>query len=174
MTMRRRQRAQWILMVLCGVLGAGVYLQLRHERAAAHVPLTALDPATARSLYIECRGCGTRRFERIDGHWQMRVPRDARADEAAVARLLAIATAPVLRRYPAGALDPARIGLQPPQAVLRVDALELRFGGTDAIDGDRYVDAGAAIVLVPEQYTALLFEPAEREIARAAESAATR
>lgn len=166
--MRRRQRAPLIVLALCLVLGAAVYLQLRHEQAAVHEPLTGIDLAAVRELAVECRGCAARRFERVDGQWRMRAPQDAPADDAAVARLLAIARAPVLRRYAPGALDPAKIGLVPPQALLRVDGLELRFGGTDAIDGDRYVDTGAGIMLVPEQYSALLFEPAEREIAGAA------
>ncbi|MCW5577414.1 MAG: DUF4340 domain-containing protein [Dokdonella sp.] len=170
--MRRRLRAPLLLLALCIGLGVLVQLQLRHERAAAHEPLTDIDPAGVHRFAVECRGCTPRRFERVAGHWQMRAPHDAPADEAAVARLLAIATAPVLRRHAAGALDPARIGLQPPQALLRLDDRELRFGATDAIDGDRYVDTGTAIVLVPEQYTALLFEPAEREIARAASTPA--
>ena len=98
----------------------------------------------------------------------MREPRDVRADDAAVERLLEISTAPVRFRHPRGSLDTKQIGLNPPQAVLTLDDRALRFGATDAIDGDRYVDTGEAIALVPDRFSALLFEPAEREIAREA------
>jgi hypothetical protein len=48
--------------------------------------------------------------------------------------------------------------------VLTLDVVSIRFGATDAIDGDRYVDAGGdTIALVPDRFSARLFEPAERE-----------
>lgn len=163
--MKRRTRSFAMLAGACAVLGAAVWLQVQRERTLARDPLTTIDLAAVRTLRVDCRGCAPRRFERVDGHWQMREPRDVRADEAAVERLLAIATAPVRFRHARGSLDAAKIGLDPPQAVLTLDERALRFGATDAIDGDRYVDTGEAIALVPDRFSALLFEPAEREIA---------
>ena len=161
--MRREHRNLLWLAGVCVVLGSAVYVQLGREQRVDR--LSAIDPAQVRSLRVECRGCATRRFERVEGHWQMREPRDVRADDAAVERLLAIASAPVRFRHPRGALDAGKIGLDPPQAVLTLDAMVLRFGATDAINGDRYVDVGATIALVPDRFSALLFEPAEREMA---------
>lgn len=164
--MRRRTRTWLWLVASCVLLAVAVVAQLRHERRAALDPLTTIDLSRVRELRVECRGCTPRRFERSAGHWQMREPQDVRADQAAVEHLLAIAAAPVRRRHARGVLDPARIGLEPPQAVLTLDGQSLRFGATEPIDGDRYVDTGSAIALVPDRYSALLFEPAEREIAR--------
>ncbi|MBX3688708.1 hypothetical protein [Dokdonella sp.] len=161
--MRRRHRTLLWLAGICAALAIAVYFQIRRENVVDR--LSAIDPAQVRSLRVECRGCTTRRFERVDGHWQMREPSPVRADDAAVERLLAIAGAPVRFRHPRGALDAGKIGLDPPQAVLTLDATVLRFGATDAINGDRYVDAGATIALVPDRFSALLFEPAEREMA---------
>ena len=163
--MQRRTRSFVLLAGICVVLGALVWLQLRREQGVARDPLTTIDLAAVRSLRVDCRGCTPRRFERIDGHWQMREPRDMRADDAAVGRLLAISTAPVQVRHLRGSLDAAKVGLDPPQAVLTLDGRVLRFGATDAIDGDRYVDTGESIALVPDRFSALLFEPAEREVA---------
>ena len=53
--MRRRHRAPLLVLALCLVLGAGVYLQLRHEQAAAYEPLTDTDLAAVRELVVECR-----------------------------------------------------------------------------------------------------------------------
>ena len=166
--MKRRTRPLALLVAACAVLGAAVWLQVRREHALARDPLTTIDLAAVRALRVDCRGCTPRRFERVDGHWQMREPRDVRADDAAVERLLEIATAPVRSRHARDAFDAGKIGLDPPQAVLTLDERALRFGATDAIDGDRYVDTGDAIALVPDRFSALLFEPAEREIAREA------
>ena len=162
--MQRRTRSFVWLAGICAALGALVWLQVRSEQGARD-PLTTIDLAAVRSLRVDCSGCTPRRFERIDGHWQMREPRDVRADDAAVARLLAIATAPVNVRHARDSLDAKKIGLDPPQAVLTLDERVLRFGATDAIDSDRYVDTGDAIALVPDRFSALLFEPAEREVA---------
>jgi len=164
--MKRRTRSFAMLAGACAVLGAAVWLQVQREQSLARDPLTTIDLAAVRALRVDCRGCTSRRFERVDGHWQMREPRDVRADDAAVERMLDIATAPVRFRHARDSLDAKKIGLDPPQAVLTLDDRALRFGATDAINGDRYVDTGDAIALVPDRFSALLFEPAEREMAR--------
>jgi hypothetical protein len=166
--MKRRTRTLVFLLATTALLGAAVVAELRRERAMARDPLTTIDPESVRSLVVACEGCTTRRFEKVDGHWQMRAPQAAAADDAAVGKLVAIAIAPVRFRHPAGELEARKIGLEPPQATLTLDALVLKFGGTDAIRGDRYVEVGDSIALVPDRFSALLFEPAERELAKPA------
>jgi hypothetical protein len=163
--MKRRTRSLAWLVLALAVLTAAVQLQLRHERAQALDPLTALDTHAVRRLVVECRGCATRRFERIDGHWRMLEPRTGAADPEAMASLLAIANAPVRYRHAAGDIDPVRVGLVPPQATLRLDATVLTFGGTDAIHGDRYVAIGDAIALVPDRFSVRLFSSPGSELA---------
>lgn len=157
--MRRRTRTLVFLAATAALLGAAVFVELRRERALALDPLTTLDLAAATRLDVACAGCVARHYAKVDAHWRQRDP-DAPADEALVARLLAIAHAPVRFRYPARDFEPARIGLVPPFATLRIDDTELRFGGTDAIRGDRYVAVGDAIALVPDRFSALLFKAA--------------
>ena len=98
------------------------------------------------------------RLQRASG--QCRVVFDLRDGETRLADLY--------QRDPCRVLFPKGEPDDPPQAVLTLDGRALRFGATDAIDGDRYVDTGDAIALVPDRFSALLFEPAEREIAREA------
>ena len=69
-----------MLIGACAVLGAAVWLQVQREQAQARDPLTTIDLAAVRALRVDCRGCTPRRFERVDGHWQMREPRDVRAE----------------------------------------------------------------------------------------------
>lgn len=172
--MKRRSRSFAMLIGVCAVLGAAVWLQVRREQTLARNPLTTIDLTAVNALRVDCRGCTPRRFERVAGRWQMREPRDVRADDAAIERLLDIATAPVRFRHARDSLDAKKIGLDPPQAVLTLDDRALRFGATDAINGDRYVDTGAVIALVPDRFSALLFEPAEREMARDGSAAVLR
>jgi hypothetical protein len=167
--MKRRTRTLVFLLTATALLGAAVVAELRHERAMALDPLTTIDLAGVRRLEITCNGCAARRFDKVDGHWQMREPKAQAADDAAVARLLAIATAPVRFRHAAGEIEAAKIGLEPPQATLTLDGVVLKFGGTDAIRGDRYVEVGDSIALVPDRFSALLFAPPERELAKPAQ-----
>lgn len=157
--MRRRTRTLVFLLAATALLGAAVFAELRHERALALDPLTAIDLDSVQRLEVTCAGCSARRYERSGTHWHQRDP-DAPADPAMVARLLAIAHAPVRFRYAAGELEAGKVGLVPPLATLRLDDTELRFGGTDAIRGDRYVAVGDAIALVPDRFSALLFTAA--------------
>ncbi|HEU4662958.1 MAG TPA: hypothetical protein VFS55_02885 [Dokdonella sp.] len=157
--MKRRTRTLVFLVCAAALLGAAVFAELRRERALALDPLTTLDLAAATRVEVTCAGCAARHYRKVDAHWRQRDP-DAPADEAFVARLLAIAHAPVRVRYPAHDFDPARIGLVPPLATLRIDDAELRFGATDAIRGDRYVAVGDAVALVPDRFSALLFKAA--------------
>ena len=166
--MKRRTRTNLCLAAAVALLGAGVYAELRREQALAFDPLTTLDTSSVRSLIVGCNACKTRRFEKQDGHWLMREPLQRPARDEAVERLLAITRAPVRFRHAAGDLDAKKLGLDPPQATLQLDAFVLRFGTTDAIHGDRYVQTGDGIALVPDRFSALLFATPESEVAAAA------
>lgn len=165
--MRRRTRTNVILLAMVVLLGAAVYAEIRREQALMRDPLTTLDPEAIRSLAITCTGCTARRFEKVDGHWMMREPKSEPANDKAVARLAAIVRAPVRYRRPAAEVDPSKLGLDPPLATLDADGTLLKFGTTDAIRNDRYVEAGGTIVLVPDRFSALLFATPETELAEA-------
>jgi hypothetical protein len=155
--MKRRNRTIAFLLAATALLAAAVLAELRRERMLALDPLTTIDVQTVQRLELSCRGCTTRRFEKVGGHWRMREPQAQPADEALVAKLLAIANAPVRFRHAAGELEPGKVGLDPPQATLVIDDTVLRFGATDAIRSDRYVATGHSIALVPDRFSAVLF-----------------
>jgi hypothetical protein len=163
--MRRKTRANVILLAMVVLLSAAVYAEIRREQALMQDPLTSLQPDAIKSLAIACQGCTARRFEKVDGHWLMREPKSQPANDKAVARLAAIVRAPVRYRRPAAEVDPAKLGLDPPIATLDADGTLLKFGTTDAIRNDRYVQAGSTIALVPDRFSALLFATPETEVA---------
>ena len=82
-----------------------------------------------------------------------------------IAKLLAIARAPVRFRHARGDLDAKKLGLDPAYATLALDGTILKFGTTDAIHGDRYVEIDGAVALVPDRFSARLFETPESELA---------
>jgi hypothetical protein len=163
--MHRRTRTNLFLLVMVALLGVAVVAELRREHAMERDPLTKLDPDAIRTLSVTCLACPLRRFEKVDGHWMMREPHAQPADDKAVARLAAIVRAPVRYRRPAAELDPTKLGLEPAEATLEVDGTVLKFGATDAIRNDRYVEVEGTISLVPDRFSAFLFENAESELA---------
>jgi hypothetical protein len=163
--MQRKTRTNVILLAMVVLLGAGVYAEMRREQSLANDPLTTLNPDQIRTLAIACQGCTARKFEKVDGHWLMREPKAQPANDAAVARLAAIVRAPVRYRRAAAELDASKLGLDPPVATLDADGMRLKFGTTDAIRNDRYVEAGGTIALVPDRFSALLFATPDTELA---------
>ena len=163
--MQKRTRTNVILAAMVVLLGAAAYAEIRREQALMRDPLTTLNPDQVKTLAITCQGCTARRFEKVDGHWLMREPKSQPANDKAVARLAAIVRAPVRYRRPAAELDPSKLGLDPPVATLEADGMLLKFGTTDAIRNDRYVEAGGTIALVPDRFSALLFATPETELA---------
>lgn len=165
MRMRRGTRSLLGMALLAAALGAAVVVQLRHEETLVAETLTALDPSGVRAVTVSCQGCTTRRFEKRDGHWRMLEPREVAASDEAVERLVAIAGATIRFRHAAGDLDPKKVGLDPPLATLALDGTTLTFGTTDAIHGDRYVEVGGTVALVPDRFSARLFAAPESEVA---------
>jgi hypothetical protein len=163
--MKRRTRTLVFLFATVVLFGSAVYVEVARERALALDPLTRIDTTAVRTLAVDCIGCTSRRFEKVDGHWQMRAPFARAADDARIAKLVAIATAPVRFRHAADSFDPRKLGLDPPQATLQLDDMALHFGTTDAIHGDRYVRVGDTIALVPDRFSALLFGTPQSELA---------
>lgn len=164
--MKPRLRSRLMLTALVALLGAAVYAELTREEWAQPQPLTTVDVAPATHIVIECRGCRGRTFERINDVWRMREPYALAASPDAVARLVAIASAPVRKRRAATEFDPKKLGLDPPVATIRIGDLAIDLGTTDAINGLRYVRHGGDIALVPDHYSAWLLAPPESELDR--------
>ncbi|MDR3390057.1 MAG: DUF4340 domain-containing protein [Rudaea sp.] len=148
------------------LLGVAVYAELAHERVLVPQPLTGIDPAVVRSIEVRCAACRTRRFARDKSGWRMLEPYALPADAEAVARLLAIAHAPVQERHPLHDYDPAKLGLEPAQITLKFDDLVIAIGGENPIDHDRYVRIGDELLRVPDRFGARLLEAPESELDR--------
>ncbi len=149
------------------MLGIGVYAEIAHEHRWLDAQrLTDIDPATINSLLVRCESCATRRFERTGAGWRMLEPYALPASREAVSRLLAIARAPVRTWLTASDYDPTRLGLQPAQITLQLNATRIDIGNEDPIEHDRYVRVGQRLARVPDRFSARVFESAESELDR--------
>ncbi|HJU39353.1 MAG TPA: DUF4340 domain-containing protein, partial [Tahibacter sp.] len=152
---------------LVALLGAAMWAELVREERARPQPLTHVDAGAATRIAVTCRtACANRVFERAADGWRMTEPYALPASDEAIARLVAIAQAPVRKRRAAREFDAAKIGLDPPVASIRLGELAIDVGTTDAINHLRYVRHGDDIALVPDRAAAWLFAPAESELDR--------
>jgi len=163
--MHKLKQSIIFLGVLVAGLGAVVYAELVRERTLVPAPLTTLDPTTISRIEIRCNACRTRRFERTAAGWRMLEPYALPANADAIARLLAVAYAPVRGRQPMRDYDPAKLGLEPAQITLTLDALVITIGGEDPIEHDRYIRIGGELLRVPDRFSARLLETPESELA---------
>lgn len=170
MTMRKSTRSILFLGALAALLVAAVFAELAHERKLAPAPLTALDPATVERIEVQCTGCRTRKFERDGSGWRMLEPYALPANPDAIARLLAIARAPVRVRLSLRNYDLAKLGLDPAQITLTLDDLVITIGDGDPIEHDRYVRIGDELLRVPDRFSARLLEAPESELANPADA----
>ena len=167
--MRRAQRLQLALLVTVAVLAAAV-LWTRQHRAASAAPEHLL-PFTADQvdrIEIKTRTGVLRRFEKHADAWQMLAPDKGAANDAHLQRLARIAGAKVLRWRPAGEFDLAKIGLDPPWAMVTLNGQRLEFGTLAALAPQRYVKIGDHIALIPSRYAADIAATPDSELAAAA------
>jgi hypothetical protein len=164
--MRKSTRSILFLALAVIALGAAVYVELEREIHLAMQPLTALDPASVKRVEILCAAvCRNRRFEQTDAGWQMLEPFAKPADSEAIRRLLAVARAPIRVRLQLRDYDLAKLGLAPPQIVLKLDDVRIDVGDEDPIEHDRYIRVGDTLVRVPDRFSARLLEAPESEVA---------
>jgi hypothetical protein len=125
--------------------------------------------STARvdSIALECAQCPARRFQRVQGRWDMVEPWTVKAEREEIERVLGLASAPVRRRFAPEHVDPAALGFVPPFAVVQLGARRIEFGTTDPINHARYVRSGDTVALIPDRVSVVLLAPPERFVDRA-------
>jgi hypothetical protein len=151
--MKRAARQRALLLLGVAALLAVALWQYRRDQAAAPGTLLALDPAAITHVELRLQRAPVEHYVRRDGHWWRTDGTPARSDDGRIDELTRIAQAPVLSWRPASDFNPAKIGLQPPLAVLRLDGQTLEFGETSVTGPQRYVRVGPRVALVSVRYT---------------------
>lgn len=157
MASRTLQRKLWInlgLTALVGGLVILVMLEPGREPEEPSAPITALAPADISNVVIEQPDRSPIRLERDEAGWRMTAPRSLRAAGEKIDNLLAVAQAESHQRFAAGDVDPAELGLDEPEAALTLDDTRLVFGGTDPIEGRRYVRVDDAVHMIAGRHLA--------------------
>jgi len=93
-------------------------------------------------------------LQRGDGGWRITAPIDWPAEDGNVERLLSIVKLEADPVAQAAEVDLRELGLQPPQATLRLNGTPLLFGATNNIGGRRYVLVESRLYLLPDTHLA--------------------
>jgi hypothetical protein len=118
---------------------------------------TAIAPEQTASITVERLNRDPLSFSKRNGRWFLLADnRELPAADFQVHALLRLLEATATRDYPAGSLDLASLGLQPPQARVAMDEVDFRFGTTDALNNQRYVQVGDTVYLINDQYQHLI------------------
>ncbi|MEW9622814.1 hypothetical protein [Rhodanobacter geophilus] len=148
--MKRAARTRLLLLLGVAALLALALWQRQRDAHDAPGSLLALDPAAITQVTLQLGDAPVARYAKRDGHWWHDDGR--RADDRYLDMLTAAAAAPVLQWRAAADFDSAKIGLEPPHAVLSLDGRRLAFGAMSATGPQCYVQAGARVALVSLRY----------------------
>jgi hypothetical protein len=152
---RMKRATRQRLWLLLGVAALLVLTGWQWHRDAVDAPgnLLTLAPDAVSHVELSIGTGATMHYEKRDGHWWHTDGTPSLSDDGALVELAAIAAAPVLKWRPASDFELAKIGLDPPRAVLRLDDQTLRFGEIATIGPLRYVQVGQRVALVSLKYT---------------------
>ncbi len=165
-----RVRGTLILLVLCAVLAAYVFLvdrrqPSRDERDARARVVLRFDPDQATGIRFAFRE-STLALARHDGRWAIVEPLAAPADDEAVGALLAeLDSLTAERRIPAAEVDIAATGLAAPWLRLAITVADsthdIAIGDLNPVASAYYarVDAGADLSLLPRGLVDAILRP---------------
>ena len=146
-----RQRVGLFVAVLALLVLAG--WQWRYDARHAPGSVLALAPEHISAIALTLGDTPAMHYEKRGGHWWRVDGTPTRADDGRLAELANTAAAPVMSWRAASEFDPAKIGLAPAQAILRLDGQTLEFGETVVTGAQRYVRVGQRIALVPARFS---------------------
>ncbi len=137
--MTRRGWTNLALALALGALAALAVLRPGLAPPPAPPPLTALEAKGIQRIELERPREDMVVLERTGEDWRLTAPFSARASRFRIENLLRIAAAASEWQAPAAGEDLARYGLNRPQATLRLDGEELRFGALHPLKSQQYV-----------------------------------
>jgi len=127
------------------------------EPEATPQPITTHNPDTATTIHIERTTRNPLSFNRRDGLWYLMVDDTALpASEFQIHALLRLLQATSVASYPAGSVDLAVLGLEPPLATVTIDDVIIHFGATESLEERRYVRFGDTVYIINDQYQHLI------------------
>ena len=147
-----------VLVVLALVTGLIIYFEPGLEPADVPQPLTPLlAPDEAIGIHIDRVKYDPVSFIKRNGRWYLITEKqDLPASTFQVQALLRLLETTSSSRYAADTVDLESLGLEPPQATVTIDDIEILFGNTAPLGGERYVQIKTAVYMIEDRYQHLI------------------
>lgn len=145
-----RQRL-WLLGGAAALIAAAAW-QWHQDDAEAPGTLLGVAPATITEVALGIGSGPVAHYAKRDGHWWRTDGTPVRTDDGRVGSLADTAAAEVLSWRPLSDFVKAKIGLEPPVAVLSLNGQALEFGETSVTGPQRYVRVGDRVALISVRY----------------------
>lgn len=140
------------LLLLAAGIAVFLWLDPLEQPAPGEEKLSAIEPARITRVQIRGRGRPPIELRRENAVWRLIGSPSLPANKDRVAALLGLALAPVHDAFRAEGNDLKQFGLEPPKAVVLLDAHEFHFGDTEPLNGRRYVLYGPDVHLITDVY----------------------
>ncbi|MFD2112280.1 hypothetical protein [Thiorhodococcus fuscus] len=161
-------KGRWLvnLILALAVIALGIRVHDELTRTESGSRLTDLDASNLQLIEIARDGDPLIRLGRSGHGWRMEAPLQVDAEPAQVERLLGLLSTPVYRSFPEDAAALGELGLDTTRLRLRLDTLELAFGGIDPLGQHRYVSADGIVSLINDQFYPALIAPVTAYVSR--------
>jgi hypothetical protein len=152
---------RWLINLLLLALMFLLVSLIQRDITRARTPPILSDLIASDLLLIEIvrEGEPTMKLGQSLQGWRLEAPMQMDADQDRVDSLIAILNTPVHRSIPQAAADLDQLGLASPRIRLRLNTLELAFGGIDPVGHFRYVASEGLVHLIDDRFHHLLIAP---------------
>ncbi len=159
---------RWLINVLLLMLVLLLGLLMQRDITHSRTPPTLSDLPASDLLQIEIlrEGEPSIQLGRSSQGWRLEAPVRMDADQERVDKLAAILDTPVHRSLPESSTALDQLGLTKPRIRLRLNTLELAFGGIDPVEHYRYVASEGLVHLIDDRVYPLLIAPPIEFISR--------
>jgi hypothetical protein len=156
--MSARNLLNLALVAIAIILGLVVYFKPGLEPEPTTQPLTTLlAPEEASGIHIDRITRDPLSFiKRSDRWYLMNNEQELPASIFQVQALLRLLNTTSTRRYAADTVDLKALGLEPPQATVTIDDVEILFGNTEQLENNRYALVDETVHLVDDRYQHLV------------------
>lgn len=145
--------------LILGALVLALVVGWMASRPAPGPALTDLDPGAIGQIRVSDRRGLKFALARDGADWRLTHPQAGPADPDQAAALAGLARTPSHRQLPLEGLDLQALGLDPPGLRLELDGRVLELGGTDPVQGRRYVLVAGRVHLIADPIAHLLRVP---------------
>ena len=154
-------KGRWLINAVLLALVLVLAALIQRDLDSARTPPTLSDLVASDLLLIEIAREGELTIQlgqSLQG-WRLEAPLAVDADPERIDKLLAILDTPVHRSIPQAAAALDQLDLASPRIRLRLNTLELAFGGIDPVGQYRYVASEGLIHLIDDRFYPLLIAP---------------